>query len=343
MRPEIAASWRRSAEVTTALDALPNVSEVAPAPTAGRDLLAAVDLVVNELAVDLEGTRATAIAMDANGTVIASGAPSDQRKMVDALNLLPQATVREGEVGTTVMVLSAEAIAFEVRGFEHHQEIFHGMTGTCAPIRHPLTGEFIGAMALATDAQHDYPLAVPTVIRAARDVERVLADRGSGRERRLLERHLAGRRSPDRAMLTVDRAGRMLIQNGRMLAGVGHSDVVALVALAGVALRTGEGLASPLPLTVGETMVVVDLVRSDQELIGAVVSMSLPETRPDLSIVRPLAAPETLQDVEREAIVAALARTGGNISRAATELQISRSTLHRRLQRYQRAPTRKQG
>ena len=41
-----------------------------------------------------------------------------------------------------------------------------------------------------------------------------------------------------------------------------------------------------------------------------------------------------LRDVEREAINAALQRTGGNVSRAARELGIGRATLHRRLRAY---------
>ena len=51
-----------------------------------------------------------------------------------------------------------------------------------------------------------------------------------------------------------------------------------------------------------------------------------------------------LRDLEREAISAALERTGGNVSRAARELGIGRATLHRRLRAYRllrdAAPTR---
>jgi transcriptional regulator of acetoin/glycerol metabolism len=339
VRAEIAASWRRSAGLSTTLKALPNVA-AEPSGVGARELLAAVELVVTELAADLDGTRTAIVAMDASGVVIAAGGAGDTRKMMTALNLEPQATTNEGDVGTTVMVLTAAGMAAEVRGYEHHQEMFHGMTGTSAPIRHPLTGEIIGALGLASEAKYDYPLALPTVVRGARDIQRTLSEQGSGRERRLLERHLAGLRTPGRAMLTVDRAGRMLIQNGRMLTGVGHHDVLALVAFAGVALRGSESVAAELPLAIGTTTVVADLVRSDGDVIGAVVSMALPGVTGELSIVRPLAVPETLEAVEREAIVSALARNGGNISKAAAELQISRSTLHRRLRSYQQAPGR---
>jgi transcriptional regulator of acetoin/glycerol metabolism len=42
----------------------------------------------------------------------------------------------------------------------------------------------------------------------------------------------------------------------------------------------------------------------------------------------------SLREIEREAINAALERSGGNVSRAAKELGIGRATLHRRLRAY---------
>jgi sigma-54 dependent transcriptional regulator, acetoin dehydrogenase operon transcriptional activator AcoR len=42
----------------------------------------------------------------------------------------------------------------------------------------------------------------------------------------------------------------------------------------------------------------------------------------------------SLREIEREAINAALQRSGGNVSRAAKELGIGRATLHRRLRAY---------
>jgi DNA-binding NtrC family response regulator len=45
-------------------------------------------------------------------------------------------------------------------------------------------------------------------------------------------------------------------------------------------------------------------------------------------------AAESLRDIERDAITAALARNGGNVTHAAKELGIGRATLHRRLRDY---------
>ena len=49
-------------------------------------------------------------------------------------------------------------------------------------------------------------------------------------------------------------------------------------------------------------------------------------------------APETLGEVERQQILAALDRNGGNRSKAAAELGISRRTLYNRLAEYRRTP-----
>jgi DNA-binding NtrC family response regulator len=50
----------------------------------------------------------------------------------------------------------------------------------------------------------------------------------------------------------------------------------------------------------------------------------------------PKSAPTTLADIEREQILAALQRNNGNRTRAAQELQISRRTLHYRLDEYRK-------
>ena len=46
------------------------------------------------------------------------------------------------------------------------------------------------------------------------------------------------------------------------------------------------------------------------------------------------AAARTLEELEREAIARCLARHGGNLSRAAEELGLSRPALYRRLEKH---------
>jgi sigma-54 dependent transcriptional regulator, acetoin dehydrogenase operon transcriptional activator AcoR len=66
---------------------------------------------------------------------------------------------------------------------------------------------------------------------------------------------------------------------------------------------------------------------------GAAISPSDLDLPDGLGYARSTATTE-LRDVERDAIELALRRTGGNVSRAAEILGISRSTLHRRLRSY---------
>ena len=60
---------------------------------------------------------------------------------------------------------------------------------------------------------------------------------------------------------------------------------------------------------------------------------------PDLGLARPGAPASgdrqrTLDDLERDAIRAALAEHGGNVQQAARALGLSRSALYRRIERY---------
>lgn len=47
-----------------------------------------------------------------------------------------------------------------------------------------------------------------------------------------------------------------------------------------------------------------------------------------------LGEPMTLKDAEKRVIAAAIARTGGNISKARIELGIGRTTLYRKMREY---------
>ncbi|MBI5614956.1 MAG: sigma-54-dependent Fis family transcriptional regulator [Gammaproteobacteria bacterium] len=82
-------------------------------------------------------------------------------------------------------------------------------------------------------------------------------------------------------------------------------------------------------------------VLSDGEVLGIAdlpEGFAAPASGPALPEPKPLApqpaADATLSGLEREAIVAALAAHGGNLSKAARRLGISRSTLYRRLKHY---------
>jgi transcriptional regulator of acetoin/glycerol metabolism len=66
---------------------------------------------------------------------------------------------------------------------------------------------------------------------------------------------------------------------------------------------------------------------------GSVIGVDALEL-PAIGRTTPATAVGSLQDVERGAIVQALARTGNNVTRAAKELGIGRATLHRRLRAY---------
>jgi transcriptional regulator of acetoin/glycerol metabolism len=67
---------------------------------------------------------------------------------------------------------------------------------------------------------------------------------------------------------------------------------------------------------------------------GSVIGVDALGLPPATTRAAPGSAAGSLQDIEREAIVQALARTGNNVTKAAKELGIARATLHRRLRTY---------
>jgi DNA-binding NtrC family response regulator len=111
----------------------------------------------------------------------------------------------------------------------------------------------------------------------------------------------------------------------RLVAGAAREPVLALVRRA---LAAPASLAEPvvLPGVSGRPVVRVSIVRWMDEIAGAVVTVSGAGVRGG--------GDAALRDLERAAILDALARAGGNVTAAAAELGISRATVYRRLRTY---------
>jgi transcriptional regulator of acetoin/glycerol metabolism len=289
VRPEIAASWQRSAErqLTSELPAVP-LDELAlqgfdHAGQARKQFLSSARRLADHLAGELQDTNSGVIVCDDLGVLLYRTGSRDILRRTDRLNLVPGGLWSEREAGTNGIGLALELGGLaHVSSAEHYVGAFHDFSCTAATVRHPVTREVLGVLDLTTDTRASGSLAPPLVARAARDIERLLEEQVFGRERELLEHYLRGRSGRQDPFLTVDRAGHTIIQNARMLQTASAEDVQLLLGIARRALGAEADSSEQVQLSRGPSLVAVRLVRTGPEVVGALVSLErMARARPD--------------------------------------------------------------
>lgn len=280
VRPEIAASWRRSAasRLGSALMAAP-VDQAAlrgfdHSGPARRQFMAAATRLADNLAVELEDAVAAVVVCDDFGVVLYRAGRPEVLRRTDNVNLVPGGVWSERMAGTNGIGLALELGGpAHVFAAEHYIEALHGFSCTAAVVRHPVTREALGVLGLATDTSVSAAFARPLIVRAARDIERLLENQVFGRERELLEHYLRGRAGRPTPFLTVDRAGHTVIQNARMLQSASGEDVQLLLSVARHALSAETDTSEELELSRGRSRADVRLVHAGDEVLGALVSL----------------------------------------------------------------------
>lgn len=283
VRPEIAASWRRSLDldIGVELDAVPMNEEALNGFDADGEVRhqfeTAVGSLMGSLVAELGDTDAAVGVSLASGALLrVAGAPEVVRS-TELRNVRQGGLVSEEDAGTNGVGLAlVVGRPVQTIGSEHHLERLHDFTCASAPVRHPVTKEILGTLSIVAHSRYDLGLAPALVARAAADIDGLLQEDLFGRERELLDRYLRDRAGAPRPFLTVDRAGRTIIQNASMLQAVERADVEQLLTLARGALAGTTDLVEQLALTVGTVDVSAHLVRAGREVIGALVSFDTP-------------------------------------------------------------------
>ncbi|WP_427023948.1 GAF domain-containing protein [Aureimonas ureilytica] len=274
------------------------------------------------LAGEARDTMSVAILTDGDGMILDTIGDAGFASRAAAVALRPGVSWKEASTGTNAIGTAlAERRAIAVNGAEHFFPDHRVLSCAATPITDP-RGALIGALDLTGPSSHGHGHALGLIRLAVDQIEHRLFRRHF-QDCRLLRFH------SDPAMLGTSREGILVFREERLVAG--NRRGLSLAGLSWDALddalfetiltvdgATREGLRLRLPsgaTALGQWDADHALPRAGDLDLGA---RSAPE---------PGAA--TMEAREAEAIGAALAANGGNVSRAARQLGIHRSTIHR--------------
>jgi transcriptional regulator of acetoin/glycerol metabolism len=327
-----------------------------------QTLLGAASGEIERLEAALGGTGCRVILTDGEGVVVhATRAPGGAGERVLPLAARVGVNLAESSLGTNALAVVAKtATACTVLGAEHYFEAMHSLYCAGAPIRDG-QGRLAGVLDLTAESRHFGFDAAALVGVYATAIENRLLQAGAG-EHLVLQfqvcNSLLG--SPLEALAGVDARGQVawLNSTAQQLLGLAATDetrdATQLFGLtqAGLLARTLADDALPLRLPNGLTvwlrarLQARDGLRRAVAVVPAPVPAALPPAAtpaatPAAAAAAGPAAPAaaskidppgaTLNQHTREVIERTLADCGGNISRAARTLGVSRGLLYRRL------------
>lgn len=322
VRDEVLLSWRRSRWSGVDPDR-PDLPEIPVASDSRFQRTAAP--VLESIAEPLVGDRTAMHLLDPDGVVMWRWVTDAQlARELDAADARVGVRWAEDAVGTSGGGTTVETDRpATVVGAEHFATKLHGWACSAAPVVHPLTRRVCGIVNVsvrAADANPHLPLVVRSMV-AAVTVE--LRNQAGAQQRRLLETYLAWRHRTRKPLVAVD--DRIAISDE---IAVEHDDLWDRLVAAGP-LATAIDIDA---LTFARIHPVTPGTLAD----GAVLVV---DPSPDAATATPAVAPTDdpwtpLERAERDVIVAALDRHGGNKSRAADEIGLSRRALYDKLARY---------
>jgi transcriptional regulator of acetoin/glycerol metabolism len=278
IRPVIAESWQRSLELGIAAD---QSSRPVDAKFSARHLgegrhglLEASFSVVQRLAVGLAGSETAILVADANGIVLVAHGDVSVMRAAERLGAVAGASWSEMEAGTSgIGTALAAGEAVQVVAGEHYCEGFRSLTCTGAPIRHPFTGEVVGALSFASDYRHTGTLLLPLARESALAIAAEIRDHVV-RDDQLLLRALT-EAGEHQAAYSVDRAGNRTVLNRAASFEIGPADYANLWPLVRRAMSTPEARRQEYRLENRRWVrVQIRPLEANGQSVGAVVILS---------------------------------------------------------------------
>lgn len=205
VRPEIEASWRRSALSGVPADRIPEVPIEEEYDRECR-LLRAATPVLDRLEQEIAGAPMSVILTDADARILDRRVGFPQLLAhLDRVLAVPGACYGEEVVGTSGLGSTVETRQpFVVSGGEHFSEVLHPLTCVGTPLAHPITGRVEGVLDLTCRHQDANSLMLTVVLDAAREIRERLFEAASRTERALLEHFLVARRRSSDPIISVN-------------------------------------------------------------------------------------------------------------------------------------------
>lgn len=279
VRPEILASWRRSA----AFGAQPNLKSLPyqeDLVAAGR-LFAAAEPVLRGLAESLAGLHAGVLLADRDANIVQrwvadpSILPALDRICSDVGFGAPEDRVGTNGIGTVAELGRAQLIV----GPEHFADALVPFACVGAPIHSPTTRRLEGIITLSCKAEAANALLTPLMISTAADIENRLLMSATLDERRMLDAYLAAKQ---RHRLVAAIGKDLLIAGAkvtRLLDQLVDRDILWDVVSQAVT-SSGPTRRVLSMRTDGEVSMLCTAIHDSGRLIGAIVDLDSPAEKP---------------------------------------------------------------
>ena len=238
VRHTILASWRRSREWHVAADRI-DLSYVRD-PDLDTPLTRNALPVLQNLRENLQGEAVSVILTDAHGVALFRlTANHDLERHLDSVQLAPGFSYAEEFVGTNGIGTALESgQAAHVFGAEHYAEQLGDLAGAGVPIRHPVSGEVIGAVYLTCWRKDAGRLLIALAQSTADQVTQGLLTDSSAGEFQLLREYLRACRHAGGFIFAL--TNDMVLTNDQARDTLDPGDQAALLGRAAEALAGGH-------------------------------------------------------------------------------------------------------
>jgi len=249
VRDTILASWRRSREWHVAADriALSYVRD----PDLDTPLTRTARPVLQNLRENLQGEMVSVILTDAHGVALLRlTADRDLERHLDRVQLTPGFSYAEKFVGTNGIGTALESgQAAHVFGHEHYAEHLEDLACAAVPIRHPISGQAVGAVNLTCWRKDAGRLLIALAQSTADQVTQGLLNDSSAEELQLLREFLRACRYTGGFVFAL--TNDMVLMNDQARVTLDPADQAALLGHAAQALAGDRPVVVDVELPTG--------------------------------------------------------------------------------------------